>query len=262
MASVQILTVLLQSQSKYWQYNYGLSKYWQYYYSLNLITDSISMASVKIMTVLLQPQSKYWQYYYSLHHTTDGTVLLQPVSLLTVLLVEPQSDCRQYHYSLSLTLTVLLYPQSQYWWYYYSLHHTTDGTVLLQPISLLTPLLLWDNTQPALPCRMLLNGSAYMPSSAFLLVVLESFTAKWTMANSGTFREKFISWFHFGLKPESKIQPQLNTTNILHNSVINLLIHEWLPPSLPFEPRCTNLTLNDSNQISAITVEPKHTLNI
>jgi hypothetical protein len=34
------------------------------------------------------------------------------------------------------------------------------------------------------------------------------------------------------LKPESKIQPQLNTTNFLHNSLINLLIHNYLPPSL------------------------------
>lgn len=82
------------------------------------------------------------------------------------------------------------------------------------------------------------------------------------MANSGTFREKFISWFHFGLKPESETQPQLNTTNILHNSVINLWIHEWLPPSLAFEPRCMYLTLNDGIQISAISVDPKHTLNI
>ena len=129
----------------------------------------------------------------------------------------------QYYHNLSLSadstastasvsvLTVLLVqPQSQYWQYYYCCE-------------------IW---QPALPCCMLVNGTAYMPSTAFLPVVLESLTAKWTMANSGTFREKFISWFHLGLKPESKLQPQLNATNILHNSVIYLLTHEQLPPSL------------------------------
>jgi hypothetical protein len=61
-ASVQLLTELLQPQSNYLEYYYSLIPISDNITAACLITDSTTTALVQLLTVLLQPQSHYWHY--------------------------------------------------------------------------------------------------------------------------------------------------------------------------------------------------------